>query len=119
MPQKTLGGEIRRLRTVADKTLRGFAAELDISAAHLSDIEHDRRRPSVDLLERIVTRLAGVGAVLAELRALGTSIDPETREWVSSTQNVGEMLRQLRDSGISPQQIIDHIEREKRKGRKD
>src|ERR1700741_3045035 len=95
-----LGATIRMYRTKAGKTLRGFAAELEISPAHLSDIEHDRRRPSGPLLERIATRLTSAGATPAELRALSTAIDPATRDWVSNTLFVGEMLRQARDSGV-------------------
>ena len=44
--EKTLGSEIQRLRTEAGFTLRGFALKAEISAAFLSDIERDRRRPS-------------------------------------------------------------------------
>jgi transcriptional regulator with XRE-family HTH domain len=57
-----LGGEIRRLRLEAAYTLRGLAAGLEVSAAHMSDIEHNRRRPSEKLLHQIADKLRKSGS---------------------------------------------------------
>jgi transcriptional regulator with XRE-family HTH domain len=95
MKTDTLGQEIRRLRNEADETLRGFAKAVDVSAAHLSDIEHDRRRPSEALLRRIAKRLKGVGATLAGLERYATGLDPTLQEWVRTTPGARALLRKL------------------------
>ena len=46
MDTVTLGSFIRERRESLGKTLRGFAAELDIAAPYLHDIEKDNRTPS-------------------------------------------------------------------------
>ncbi len=44
MKTNDLGREIRRLRLEAGLALRGLGSALEVSAARLSDIEHNRRR---------------------------------------------------------------------------
>jgi transcriptional regulator with XRE-family HTH domain len=105
-----LGQEIRRLRLQADMTLRGLAADLGISAAHLSDIEHNRRRPSQKLLRGIARKLRCVGATFDALDHLRTGIDPETREWAGSTPGVRKLLRAVKDSGSHPHEILRFLE---------
>lgn len=53
MTGESLGQAIRRLRLKADYRLREFALLIDLSAAYLSDIEHDRRNPTEDVLRKI------------------------------------------------------------------
>ncbi len=107
---ETLGGEIKRLRIEADIPLRRFAERIGISAAHQSDIEHDRRRPSPDLLRRIVAALAHVGATYENLDRLDTRLDPDIQEWASDTPGVRQILRVVRDSGQDPRDILRDIE---------
>ena len=104
-----LGQEIRRLRLQAGITLRGLAAKVQVSAAHLSDIEHNRRRPSEKLLRSIANELRDVGATFESFDRLGTGIDPETRDWVASTPGVRKLLRAVRESGSQPQEILHEI----------
>jgi transcriptional regulator with XRE-family HTH domain len=111
MNEMTLGQEIRRLRMEAGITLRGFAARLDVSAAHLSDIEHDRRRPSEALLQRIAHEFRRYGTTYESLEHLVTGIDAETREWVGSTPGVRKVLHKLRESGRDPLEILRAIEK--------
>lgn len=123
VPSSHLGQEVRRLRLRAGTTLRGFAAKLVISAAHLSDIEHNRRRPSEKLLRKIAHELRGVGATHESLERLATGIDPEAREWVTSTPGARAVLRRLVQSGLDPEDLLRALEktiaRKKRtKGRK-
>ena len=106
MRPSRLGQEIRQLRLEAGLTLRGLAATLRISAAHLSDIEHNRRRPSEKLLRMISHELRTVGATFESLEELVTGIDPETREWVASTPGVRKLLRAVRESGREPNEIL-------------
>jgi len=91
--------------------LRGLAASVNVSAAHLSDIEHDRRRPSEQLLRRIASQLSHVGATFESLEQLVTGVDPATRDWVASTPGVRALLRTILESGRSPQEIIVILEK--------
>jgi transcriptional regulator with XRE-family HTH domain len=94
-----LGEEIRWLRLRAGFTLRGLASDLDVSPAHMSDIEHNRRRPSEKLLRKIALKLKGVGATYDSLEQLISGIDIKTREWAASTPGARALLRRLTGSG--------------------
>lgn len=101
-----LGQEIRRRRVEASLSLRGLAAKLGISAAHLSDIEHNRRRPSEQLLQAIAAELQEVGTTFASLEMLVTGLDRDTREWAATTPGARAVLRRLLESGKSPDEIL-------------
>jgi len=111
MPPPNLGEEIRRLRLLAGFTLRGLAASLDVSAAHLSDIEHNRRRPSEKLLHRIADKLKKVGATYESLEKLISGIDTKTREWAATTPGARALLRLLLDAERDPQEIHRALEK--------
>jgi len=116
-----LGEEIRRLRLRAGFTLRGLAAELGVSAAHLSDIEHNRRRPSEKLLRKIADKLRKAGATYESLEGLISGIDTKTREWAASTPGARALLRRLLEADQDPQRIHRALEKllgpqRKRKG---
>jgi transcriptional regulator with XRE-family HTH domain len=102
----TLGQELRRLRKEAGITLRGLAATVEVSAAHLSDIEHNRRRPSDDLLRRIARALRKAGATFESLDHLATGLDADIREWAASTPGVRKLLRTLKQSGQDPLDLL-------------
>jgi transcriptional regulator with XRE-family HTH domain len=106
-----LGEEIRRLRLLAGFTLRGLAADLGVSAAHLSDIEHTRRRPSEKLLRRIAGRLRRVGATYDSLERLTSGIDAKTREWAASTPGARALLHRLLEAEQSPEEIQRALEK--------
>jgi len=106
-----LGEEIRRLRLHAGFTLRGLAADLDISAAHLSDIEHNRRRPSEKLLRKVADKLRKAGATYESLAQLTSGIDSETREWAAKTPGARALLRRLLEADIDPQEIHHALEK--------
>jgi transcriptional regulator with XRE-family HTH domain len=107
----TLGQELRRLRQDAGITLRGLAATVEVSAAHLSDIEHNRRRPSDDLLRRIARALRKAGATFESLDHLATGLDADIREWAASTPGVRRLLRTLKQSGQDPLDILPALEK--------
>ena len=86
-------------------TLRGLAAKLHVSPAHLSDLEHNRRRPSEKLLRKIAHELRGVGATFESLEERLTGIDSETREWAASTPGARALFRSLLESGRDPLEI--------------
>jgi transcriptional regulator with XRE-family HTH domain len=106
-----LGEEIRRLRLHAGFTLRGLASDLDVSAAHLSDIEHNRRRPSEKLLRKIADKLRKVGGTYESLQHLTSGIDTETREWAAKTPGARALLRRLLEADIDPQEIHRALEK--------
>lgn len=112
--ERTLGQEIRWLRTEAGYTLRRFADKLEISAAYQSDIEHDRRRPPDRLLKRMAELLREVGASYEALERLDTRLDPEIRVWANSTPGVREMLRKVRESGRDPRELLRRLEEAER-----
>lgn len=102
----SLSLEIRRLREQSGCTLRGLGARLGVSASHLSDIEHDRRRPSEALLRRIAHELRTTGASFEALEAHLTGIDAETLEWAAVTPGVRVLFRRLRESGRRPLELL-------------
>lgn len=53
MDEQSFGLFIRKRREELGKTLRGFAAELDITPAYLSDIEKGNRYTSKNYLEKL------------------------------------------------------------------
>jgi transcriptional regulator with XRE-family HTH domain len=96
-------------------TLRRFAELVEISAPHQSDIEHNRRRPSQEVLRRMVTQLRRhVEVNLESLEKLDTRIDRETQEWVAETPGVGEMLREVRKQGLNPLDVLRRLEEQRR-----
>jgi transcriptional regulator with XRE-family HTH domain len=111
MQTPDLGQEIRRLRQKAGMTLRGLAVTVEASAGHLSDIEHNRRRPSDDLLRRIARALRKAGATYESLDHLATGMDSDIREWAASTPGVRRLLRTLKQSGQHPLKILPALEK--------
>jgi len=113
-----LGEEIRRLRLQAEFTLRGLAKDVGVSAAHMSDIEHNRRRPSEKLLRKIAAKLRKVGATYEALEQLLSGIDSKTREWAASTPGTRALLRRLLEADRDPQEIRRALEKLIGPGRK-
>lgn len=110
MNTPTLGNEIRRLRFQAGMTLRGFSKKVRVSAAHLSDIEHNRRRPSEALLRRIASQLRKVGTTFDALEQHVTGLDPVTRDWVATTPGARTLLRKVAESGRDPRDLLPALE---------
>jgi transcriptional regulator with XRE-family HTH domain len=111
MSTTSLGLELRRLREQAGYTLRGLGAKLDVSAAHLSDIEHNHRRPSEQLLRGLAYELRGTGATFTALEVHLTGIDAQTAVWASITPGVRELFRRVRESGLRPTDLLRALER--------
>jgi transcriptional regulator with XRE-family HTH domain len=111
----TLGSEIRRLRERSRTTLRGFAQRVGVSAPHLSDVERDRRRPSKELLKKIVGELRTVGATHAGLDRLDTRFESDLQEWAGATPEVRLLLRKVKESGLPISEVLKELERSLRK----
>lgn len=120
-PADTLGEEIGRLRAKAGYTLRKFATDyLSVSAAHLSDIEHNRRRPSKELIEKIAKHLKHVGATYEALDRLNSRLEPEIQRWVYDEPAARQLLRKVKESGQDPRDVLRKLEqvlKEKDRGR--
>jgi transcriptional regulator with XRE-family HTH domain len=113
----TLGSEIARLRTEAGFTLRKFAERVGVSAAHQSDIEHDRRRPSRDLLQKIAAELVAVGATYEALLRLDTRVDPEVQRIATEMPEARDMLRTVVEkarTARNPRELFKDLERHAR-----
>lgn len=106
-----LKDEIKTLRLKAGYTLRKFAEEVGISAAHLSDIEHGRRMPSDDVLQRMAEKLERVGASFQQLKSLDSRIEAELAEWAENNPAAGQMLRELRSSKKDPKKVLEELRR--------
>ena len=114
-PAETLGLEILRLRNLAGITLRAFAENIGVSAPYVSDIEHDRRRPSDEVLKRIAKELKSVGATFEELDKLNSRLDRDIQAWVADNPAVRQMLRQVKQSGRDPKDILKQLENDAKK----
>lgn len=112
MTGESLGAAIRRLRLQADYTLRGFAELIGISAAYLSDIEHDRRVPTDEVLRRIADALGRRVAVTFEtLQRLSTRLGSDVEQMVQQTPEVGQLLREVKQSGRPVGDVIRDLQR--------
>lgn len=115
---QTLGAEITRLRMKAGLTLRRVAELVDISAAYLSDIEHDRRRPSREVMEGLARELRSAGATFEALDQLNSRLEPDLQRWVADTPAVRQMLRAVRDSKRDTNELLQELERTARKDKR-
>ena len=106
-----LGDAIRMARGKAKLTLRRLAQDAGISAAHLSDIEHNNRRPSDEVLQKLAAKLSHVGGTYEALSQLVTRMDPEMRSWFDGTPEAHQMLRIMRESKRSPRELLEDFRR--------
>ncbi len=114
-PAETLGLEILRLRNLAKITLRAFAEKIEVSPAYVSDIEHDRRRPSEEVLRKIAKELKDVGATYEALDSLNSRLERDIQAWVADNPSVRQMLRQVKQSGRDPKDILKQLEADAKK----
>lgn len=114
--KESLGQAIRRLRTKADYTLRGFAELIEISAAYLSDIEHDRRVPTEDVLGRIANLLSKrVPVTYEELQSLSARLETDLQQMVQQTPEVSQLLREVKQTGRPARDVIRELQEHLRK----
>lgn len=107
----TLGQRIRQLRGERDVSLREFAKKIDVTPAHLSDIELGRRFPSEALLKRIAISLK-VG--LGELEQYDSRPPVEEIKRLSEADpTYGFAFRKMIEEKISPDEIMKGIAKRK------
>ena len=108
---ETLGRTIKHVRTQAGYTLRGFAEMVGISAAYLSDIEHDRRNPTDEVLRKIAAKLRQrVPVTYEELRARSTRLETDLQEIVQQTPEVGQLLREVKETGRPVRDVLRELQ---------
>ncbi|MHB1327683.1 MAG: helix-turn-helix domain-containing protein [Gemmatimonadales bacterium] len=111
MTQDSLGQTIRRLRLAADYKLREFAIQIELSAAYLSDIEHDRRIPTEDVLRTIAKELAKrIPVTYEDLRRLSTRLETDIQRMVQQHPEVGQLLREVKQSGRPARDVIRELQ---------
>lgn len=111
----TLGKEIQRLRSEAEFTLRGFAQTVEISAAFLSDIERDRRRPSEEVLRRIAKHLPGTN--FEALDSLNTKLEQDLQRMVAESPEARQLLRSVFESDRDPRDVLRDLQKKLSKGK--
>lgn len=110
----TLGQKIRQTRQGQVIPVTEFARRLGVTAAHISDIEHGRRMPNLNLLEEIAKQLK---IPIEELRALDGRIDDDLRIQAEKTPAVAVLLRKIINSD-NPENLARKFLREADKERK-
>lgn len=103
----TLGDTIRKLRLKTGIALREMARRVGVSASHQSDIEHGRRMPSDELLQKIAAQLAAVGGTYESLRLLKPQLEDDLDAWVTADKHVRQLLREAKDEGLSGRKLLD------------
>ena len=91
MPMNTenLGSYLRELREQRGLSLRKFAIRLGVSAAHLVDLEKDRRSPSPELLQRVADELDVPMAIFDQF---SFALPKSVRDWIDQNPVLGRAL---------------------------
>lgn len=107
---KTLGEYIRERREELDYSLREFAKKVDISAPFLSDIELGHRYPSDKVLRKIAKHLE---VSFDKLKGFDTRVSiKDIKKYLDSDPNYGFAFRKLAESKVSPEELLNLIEKE-------
>lgn len=111
---KTFGEFVRQTRDALDLSLREFAKKLgDISPAHISDIEHDRRHPSPSLLRKM-SHVLGVSVEELQKHDSRAPMD-ELKRMVQKDPVYGFALRRLAETKVDPSELLNFIEKKPKK----
>ena len=113
------GKFIEERRKSLGMTLRGFAAELEIAPAYMSDIEKGRRYPpdkKLDDIARILKIVGGEKDRLLDMAAKTRTkaISPDLPEYIMEKDLARVALRRARDGKLSDegwQEVIDLIDK--------
>ncbi len=115
------GKYIEEKRKAKSMTLRGFAAELEIAPAYMSDIEKGHRYPpDKDKLEAMVRILDLSQEETDKMYDLAAkekdnTVSPDLPEYIMETEKARVALRMARDNGATDatwQKVIDMLEAE-------
>ena len=107
MKTESLGSHLRELREQRGLSLRKFAKKLGVSAAHLVDLEKDRRSPSPELLQRVADEL---DVPMAAFDQFSLALPKTVRDWVDQNPVLGQALNLFTKIG-NPQEALSMLER--------
>lgn len=115
--EQVFGKFIEKRRKALGITLRGFAAELDIAPAYMSDIEKGRRYPPDKKLDDIarILKLEGVKKEkLLDMAALTrvNTVSPDLPEYIMEKDLARVALRRAKAGNLSDEgwkEVIDLI----------
>ncbi|MEG2633581.1 MAG: helix-turn-helix transcriptional regulator [Oscillospiraceae bacterium] len=115
--EQAFGKFIEERRKSLGITLRGFAAELEIAPAYMSDIEKGRRYPpdkKLDEIARILKLTAAEKEQLLDMAALTRvkTVSPDLPEYIMEKDLARVALRRARDGKLTDegwQEVIDLI----------
>ena len=115
------GKFIETKRKALNKTLRGFATDLEIAPAYMSDIEKGHRYPpdkeKLDLIVTILALSKEETDLMFDLaaREKENSVSPDLPEYIMGNEKARVALRIARDKNASEetwQKVIDLLEAE-------
>lgn len=106
VPVRSFGYFVRTVRKLSGKSLRQVAREVGISAAFLSDIEHDRRR--TDKIEELAKAL-DVHPTL--LRSLDARLSGEDKAWLYENPQFVTLLKEMRTARPHAPLDVDSLRR--------
>ena len=113
---KTLGERIRELRERHDWSVRELAKKLKLSAPFVSDIELGRRHPSDGVLERFASILETSADDLQKYDARPPV--QELKRIAANNPAMGFALRRVVDEGVSPEDLLNFLDRHGRNKKK-
>lgn len=106
----TLGKIIRELREKKGLTLREFASQVEISPPFLSDLEHDKRRPSEEKLKIIAKKLS---INFDELKKYDGRLNEEVKDWLNEKPLMGSLMRKMAQMPAKDREkFVEKIEKE-------
>src|SRR5512135_3015739 len=102
MRERTFGDLIRDARKAKSRGLCELARELNIAPSYLSDIEHDRRVPSEDVLRRIAPLL---DLDVDDLLAAAGRFGQDAERYMKRTPSVGMLVRLIAAERLSEEDV--------------
>ena len=107
MKIESIGSHLRELREQRGLSLRKFAKRLGISAAHLVDLEKDRRNPSPELLQKVADELDVPMAIFDQF---SLALPKTVHDWVEKNPVLGRAINLFRKLD-NPQEALSMLER--------
>lgn len=106
--ERTFGKFVRQRREELGKTVRGFAAELNITPAYLSDIEKGNRAAPKNYFEQLRVALGVPEDMMTEFEDLASASRghqyDDINHYLGKQPLARVALRKARDNGISDEQ---------------
>ena len=110
---KTLGEALRYAREQKGLTLRALARAVEVSAPFVSDLEHNRRTTTD---ERLADFAKHLGLDVEELQRRSGKIPQDIQDWIKANPEMVQLLKDIRASGRSPQELRVAIRKRRRRG---